>query len=109
MLSLYEPYEEFFDTRRLLFVPLKHLASELSEEYGYTEKEDLENALEQAFELCLALDIPIDIHFKKVYISKGNNLFTDWLLSDLGSYLLLINGSAGNPVVAQARLYVYKH
>lgn len=108
MLSLYEPYEEFFEPNRI-YVPLIHLASELVDEYGYRETSDLEAALEQSFSVCIAMDININDHFKKVYVYRDNDIITDWLMSDLGSYLLLINGSTRNPVVAQARMYAIKH
>src|SRR5216684_5413284 len=106
LLSLYDPYEDFFDSDKYHTVPLPCLASELATAYGFTDKADLEHALNEAFEVCLLTGIPIREHFKRVYLCENDCLVTDWLLSELGSYLLLINGNARNPAVAKARVYV---
>lgn len=106
MLSIYDPLEDLMAAARFREVPLRHLASELKKEFGYQSDEELQNAIHNAFEVCCLLDIPISLHFRNVYIYEGNELRTDWLLSDLGSYLLLINGDAHNLNVAKARLYL---
>ena len=107
MLSIYEydHLDNIIDSLHYSRIPLRHLASELVNEFGY-EEEHMKNALEQAFELCFVTDIPIDLHFKKVYLYEGNALRTDWMLSDLASYMVLMNGDVHNPNVARARLYL---
>jgi hypothetical protein len=91
LLSLYDPYEDFFVADSFQAIPLRHLASELAIAYGYSDKADLDKALDD----------------KKVYLYENTGMSTDWLLSDLGSYLLLMNGNSRNLAVAKARLYVY--
>ena len=108
-LSRYDPYEDFFDAGSAQAAPLGYLASEVAVAYGYLDKAEMDKALDEAFEVCLLLDIPISAHFKKVYIFRDGGLVTDWLMSGLGSYLLLINGNSRNPAVARARLYVYSN
>jgi hypothetical protein len=107
LLSLYDPYEDFFVADSFQAIPLRHLASELAIAYGYSDKADLDKALDDAFDVCLMMGIPISDHFKKVYLYENTGMSTDWLLSDLGSYLLLMNGNSRNLAVAKARLYVY--
>jgi hypothetical protein len=106
MLSIYDPLEDLMNAERFRYVPLRHMASELKEEYGYKSDEELHDAIKNTFDICCMLDIPINLHFRNVYIYEGNSLKSDWLLSDLASYLLLINGNAHNPNVAKARLYL---
>jgi hypothetical protein len=104
MIIVYDPYDDFTDYFPPPQVQLTHLASELVDAYGYKEQE-LNYAIEHAFNVCLALDIPIEFHFKRVYLDIDHQLTTDWMLSDLGSYLLLISGNSHNPNVARARMY----
>lgn len=104
MLNIYEPIDNNWQTSFLRHVPLRHMASELVEEFGYKDAEELQQAMDSAFEVCYLLHIPIDLHFRKVYVYSNNTLGTDWLLSDLGTYLLLINGDVHNPNVAKARI-----
>ena len=104
--NIYDHLDDIIDSERFSRIPLRHLASELMEEFWYNDENDLQNSLTQAFEVCCALNIPINLHFKKVYLYFDNSLKSDWLLSDLGSYLLLINGNTRNPNVARARLYL---
>lgn len=106
MLSIYDPYEEVFEYIPFYQAPLRHLASELLPEFGIRSEEELEQNLEKAFEVCLAMHIPIKEHFKKVFLYTDGQLYTDWLLSDMGSYLLLINGNTRNYYVARAQMYI---
>ncbi|MDR3680960.1 MAG: hypothetical protein P4L41_13430 [Flavipsychrobacter sp.] len=105
MLSIYDHLDNIIEELHYSRIPLRHLASELISEFGY-ENEHMKDALEKTFELCFMMDIPIDLHFKKVYLYEGESLLTDWMLSDLASYMLLMNGDVHNPNVAKARLYL---
>ena len=107
MLTIYEQYEEFIDSSRINMPVLRYQAGDLAEAYGFKDKEELEHALNQAFDACFAMDIPLHLHFRKIYIHEQDGIKTDWLLSTLGSYLLLISGNSSNPWVARARLYFF--
>lgn len=113
MLSIYDPLEDVLYFERFRSVPLRHMASELMRDFDYDTTEELQQALNNAFEVCAIMHIPINVHFRKVYIYESNMLRTDWLLSDLGTYLLLINGNTHNPNVARARVamlnFITKH
>lgn len=105
MLSIYDHLDEIIDELHYSRFPMRHLASELLGEYGYDD-ENMKDALDKALELCMVMDIPIALHFRKVYLYEGESLKTDWMLSDLASYLVLVNGDIHNPNVAKARLYL---
>lgn len=104
MLRVFDHLDELTDTNFYRRVPLRHLASELVEEFGYKREEDLLLAMNEAFNLCMVMHIPINLHFRKVYLYEKGGLITDWMLSDFGSYLLLVNGNTSNPYVARARV-----
>jgi DNA-damage-inducible protein D len=82
-----------------------HLASEWMKELGYRNQLDWDEALKRTFDACCALNISIELNFRKVYIYDGKSLQPDWELTDLGCYLFLINGDPSNPKVAKAQLY----
>jgi DNA-damage-inducible protein D len=105
MLSIYDHLDEIIEELHYSRIPLRHLASELLGEFGFDD-EHMKDALDKAFELCMVMDIPITLHFRKVYVYEGEELKTDWMLSDLASYLVLVNGDIHNPNVAKARLYL---
>ena len=88
MLTVYEQYEDFSVGGSFRNVPLTHLASELAGVFGYGTEQDIAHAIESAFRLCNNMDIPISRHFQRVYLYHNNCLESDWLLSDLGGYLL---------------------
>src|SRR5436853_7393617 len=107
MLKIYDYLDELLedDYRRSMNpIPLRHLASDVMDQLGYCNEGDLHNALMRAFEVCCSLHIPISENFKKVYRYKDNLVEIDWQISDLGCYLLLINGNSCNPNVAKAQL-----
>jgi len=53
------------------------------------------------------LHIPIKNHFRRVFLYSNTGLETDWLLSDLGAYLLLMNAGHRNYYTARAQLYPF--
>ena len=108
MLSIYDPYEEVFFNIPAFRVPLRHLASELLDEFGISNEAEFEKIMEKAFDVCFTLDIPINVHFRKIFLYANDQLITDWLLSDLATYLLLMNGDVRNYKVAQAQVYSLK-
>ena len=106
-LRVYDPIEDYLDREHIrgyVEVPLRCLASHVAEELDLDE-EDLSRAMQRTFDVCCHMHIDIRRHFRQVYISDEQGMRTDWLMSDLGSYLLLINGSTANPHVARAQVY----
>jgi hypothetical protein len=106
-LSVYDPLEDYLDVEHIhgyVEVPLRCLASHVAEELELNE-EEMTLAMQRTFDVCCHMRINIREHFRQVYISDNECMRTDWLMSDLGSYLLLINGSTANPHVARAQIY----
>lgn len=107
MLKLYDHLDELLEHQQSIkmhTMPYRHLVSELMDMLGYSDKNDLHAALMRAFETCCVLQIPIAANFRKVYRYHENAVEIDWQVSDLGCYLLLINGNTCNPHVAKAQL-----
>jgi len=112
MLKHYDHFEEWLEIDEIMQkgkVPFTHLASELMEQLGYRDAKDLNDALLRAFEVCTAMRINIKHNFRKIYRYENDTLVVDWHLSDLGSYLLMINGNPCNPNVAKAQMYLLLH
>ncbi len=108
MLKKWEPLDDYLEAEALrayLRLPLRHLASELMDELGYHTESDFEQALTRTFEVCCTMHINISHHFRKVYVHGAGGVHPDWQLTDLGSYLLLVNGNSRNERVAHAQLY----
>jgi hypothetical protein len=105
MITLYDPLDEIFLEDNNTKPPLRHLMSDLMDELGYQDKDDFNNALLRSFEICCMLKIPISENFKKIYRFRDNVVEVEWQVSDLGCYLLLINGNTRNPNVARAQLH----
>jgi hypothetical protein len=86
-------------------IPLKYIcyASELTDRLKISE-EELDNAMERAFNACVSLNIPIRNNFRSVYRSFENYLVTDWKLSSLACYLIIINADPSNPHVAKTQI-----
>ncbi|RFS22778.1 damage-inducible protein D [Chitinophaga silvatica] len=108
MLKLFDYLEEVIATERIsqLNTPrLLYTASEIMEELGYSNQSGMEQEpLDRAMHACASLNIPVDYNFKKVYYFKDGELKTDWQLSELATYLFMINCNPLNPFVAKAQL-----
>jgi hypothetical protein len=86
-------------------IPTKYIcyASELTDRLKISE-DDFDDAMERAFSACVSLDIPIKTNFRSVYRSFENYLVTDWKLSSLACYLIIINSDPANANVARIQL-----
>lgn len=86
-------------------IPLKYIcyASELTDKLKISE-DDFDEAIERAFSACVSLNIPIKNNFKSVYRSFESYLVTDWKLSSLACYLIVINADPANASVARVQL-----
>jgi hypothetical protein len=86
-----------------------HLASVLLELGAYQDTQDLETAIQRAFQICLQLRIPITRNFQPIHVyDDRGEVESDWALSDLAFYLLLLNGNAQNPDVAHAQAWALR-
>jgi hypothetical protein len=93
-----------------LFSPLGEMdllyyASDIMEKLGCEQEDEIDNAIQRVVQVCQSLNIPLKRNFKRIYRYDGNKMSTDWKLSSLASYLLMINGNPCNPNVAKAQLF----
>ncbi|MFT7611280.1 MAG: hypothetical protein ACI9J3_000222 [Parvicellaceae bacterium] len=84
-----------------------HRASQLLS-IGFGQWSDIELALDKAIQSCLDSDINIGSHFKRVFITDmiDGQITTDWMLTNVGLRLILINGNSSKPIVRRARLKI---
>ena len=88
--------------------PPRHDARAMLQTIGWEDDAELETAMQRALDACLAMNIPVELHFHRVYFAGGESITTDWQLSDLGFYLLLLNGNPKRASIAEAQLYFLK-
>ena len=95
--------DELFEMEdRIICGGLTHYASSLLQKC-FHDKMELERALEKTFSALRAASEPISKHFRTVFVS-GDELTVDWMISDLGLRLLLINADVTNPIVAKLQV-----
>jgi hypothetical protein len=113
MLKIYDYLDEVLATQKIKQVrhrqKLAYYASDIMERMGDISAEDFADTLFRTFKICSALDIPINDNFKKTYRYDGEKLITDWQISSLACYLLMLNGNPMNPSVAKVQLYAAFH
>ena len=113
MLKIYDYLDEVLSTQQIRQTQhrqrLMYYASEIMERMGETSATDFSETLFRTMKICSALDIPINDNFKKIYRYDGEKMITDWRLSSLASYLLLLNGNPMNPSVAKAQMFAALH
>jgi hypothetical protein len=86
------------------YVNTPHLASTLLDDGIYKDERSLEDSLSLATQVCLYLHIPVQEHFRHIYVRGGSGKSEDdWALSDFAYYLLLMNGKANYGDVAYAQ------
>ncbi len=78
---------------------LHHYASLLLR-MGFGDEVYLHQALQKAITACKSANLPAGRHFKSVFICSGNSIREDWLVSDLGLQLILLNADVSNPKAA---------
>ena len=90
---------------RIIASHLIHYTSTLIGDELFDE-EELELALHKAMETCNAAGMPLVNHFKLIYISAGGQLRRDWLVSDLGFHLVILNKEVTSPLSAKLKIQV---
>jgi len=92
------------------YIHTPHIASILIDEAIYDDEAALEAALERTFQVCLLMQVPIQQHFRRVHVhDAAGHVQEDWALSDLGFYLLLLNGDVHKAPVASAQAFAIRH
>ena len=89
---------------RMACCALTHYASELLEKC-FHDQHELELSLQKAVIALKSANEPVSHHFRTVYLS-GDELTQDWMISNVGLRLLLINADVSNPLVAKLLLNI---
>jgi hypothetical protein len=108
--SYYDTHSSVMDEleEKLIQLELTHYASWLLEN-GLHDMDELECALQKAITALNAAHLPANHHFKKIFICCSGELQEDWLVSDLGLRLIIMNADVSNPVVARLQIEVLSH
>ncbi|RMG76947.1 MAG: hypothetical protein D6707_11745 [Bacteroidetes bacterium] len=85
---LFSIIDEFIDSVNSTYYT--HCSSELSN-FGIHNQKDIAEAVERAVASVKSLNQPVQQHFKKVYIENNGCVVEDWLLSDEGWKLTILN------------------
>lgn len=105
--SYYGTYADLLDhmEERAAQRKLIHYASNLLGR-GFRNEEELLDAIFKAFTEIRVARLPLHHHFKKVFICCEGDIRYDWLVSDLGMRLIILNADASNPILARLKVEV---
>lgn len=110
MLKIWEPIEDDpFDGYELVSrweaSLVRDTASHVLAMLGYEDDQEKDAVVGRALCVCRTMHIPITQHFRKVYVQSPEGLKEDFLVTDLGCYLLTVNANAQHPAVGCAQVY----
>lgn len=91
--------QNYIDSNLLFFV------SDIMKFLNIADDAEINRSIDRAFHAYYALSIPIEINFKKVYLFDGENIISDWKISPLAVYLIIINCDPRNRNIAKAQLF----
>lgn len=86
-------------------IDLLYYASDIMEKLGCEKDEEIDDAIQRVVQVCQSLNIPLKRNFRRIYRYDGFKMSTDWKISPLACYLLMINGNPCNPNVAKAQIF----
>jgi hypothetical protein len=103
--SYADTYARILDDGKELFIThdLTHYASMLIENC-VSDEIALGRAVQKAMTVCITAGITPTEHFRTIFIYSDHMLIRDWLVSDLGLQLIILNADVTNPVVARLQL-----
>ena len=81
-------------------------ALDLMDALTYRSFDEFEPVINKAKAVCSSLRIPVDAHYREIYVSSPNGLCRDYRLSRLACYLITINADSAYPAVARAQVYL---
>ena len=98
-------FDEIFESGdRIICSGLTHYASQLVQKCFY-DMNEFQLSMQRAITALRAAHIPPTQHFRTVFLC-GSELKEDWLISDLGLRLLLINADVSNPQVGRLQVEI---
>jgi DNA-damage-inducible protein D len=81
-------------------------ALELMDALTYRSVDEFEAVIKKAKAVCSTLRIPVEAHYREIYVSSPKGLYRDYRLSRLACYLITVNADSTYPAVAKAQLYL---
>jgi hypothetical protein len=106
-ISIQNPFESFVDS--LADRNLTCYASDLLEQQGCHNLQELSDAVKRATEVCNCMHVPLQENFKVVYRSRNGEVVQDWRLSRMAYLLTALNADSRNAFVAQLQVEMVKH
>lgn len=101
-LTIHSPIDSFVDS--LADSNLTCYASDLLEQQGSQNLQELSEAVKRATEVCNCMHVPLQENFKVVYRSINGEVVQDWRLSRMAYLLTALNADSRNAFVAQLQL-----
>ena len=83
-------------------------ALDLMEALSYRSFDEFEAVINKAKKVCSSLRIPVDSHYRKVFVRSPKGLYPDYRLSRFACYLITVNADSDYPAVAKAQVYLAK-
>jgi len=96
--NVLDDVREILLSRRLI-----HYAASL-EERCMLDEVQLEKAVQRALRVCISAGISPTEHFRSIFVYAGAAIRRDWLVSDLGLKLIMLNADVSNPVIARMQI-----
>lgn len=105
-INVQNPFESFVDS--LADRNLTCYASDLLEQQGCSNLQELGEAVKRATEVCNCMHVPLQENFKVVFRSRNGEVVQDWRLSRMAYLLTALNADSRNAFVAQLQLEMVK-
>ena len=76
----------------------------------YRSEREIELAIGRAMSVCKTIGLPLELHFRRRYISDSvhHTMEQDWRLSKVAYCLTLVNGDPENPMVGKIQWELLK-
>ncbi|MFA0960502.1 hypothetical protein AB9P05_01720 [Roseivirga sp. BDSF3-8] len=100
-----DAFQEALDNHELRFT------SRNLQEFGFDTYGELSQAINRAMQVCALSGMPVDKHFRCVYLSDevSKTVCQDWKLSKLAYTLVLLNGKPENPMTSRMQVELVRH
>lgn len=109
MLKLYDYLENIAAERngRQWYIEsrLSYFLTDIMKALEIDNANEINAALNRVFHACATLRIPFSGNFKRVYRHAEGRIISDWKLSPLACYLVIINCDPNYENVAKAQIY----
>ena len=89
---------------RIICGGLTHYASHLLQTC-FQDRAQLERSMQKAINALTAARLPARRHFRSVFVGESE-LQQDWLISDLGLRLIILNADVSNPIVGRLQVEI---